>query len=359
MGAIRALTALAGTTLLYTAVAAQIVITVADRPAEGHVKLSRVATLVQGPDNIGFSDRAIGQSSVSGNRYYVVDPLSFPEQVIVLDRMGRYQQRIGGRGDGPGEFIGELNVIGEHADSLLVYNPSRRSVSVFDPALRFVRRYTTFVALGSSAILEDGRIVTNAFPPTAEAIGFPVHVLDATGRRIHSFGKTPRSYTPDTHFGDTRVIARGPTESVWVAHKYRYVIEHWTLSGQLRQSFVRRVDWFPPYQEGTVINFPRAEITKIAQDSEGLLWIQMLVPDPQAPAVPIVNDRLRMDRASRETLYDTIVEVLDPANGLIIASSRHDGIFRGTMRPDMVMGFEETPSFEGLLTVWQMRREIR
>lgn len=68
------------------------------------------------------------------------------QEVLVFDRSGSLLRRLGGEGEGPGEF-GSLSSVLALEDSLGVYDSRQRRLSVFGPEGRLVRE----VALGARA----------------------------------------------------------------------------------------------------------------------------------------------------------------------------------------------------------------
>ena len=56
-----------------------------------------------------------------------------PVEVLIFDESGALTQRLGGEGDGPGEFRAIQSVVEIGPDSVGVYDPIRKHVSVFSP----------------------------------------------------------------------------------------------------------------------------------------------------------------------------------------------------------------------------------
>ncbi|NNF28065.1 MAG: hypothetical protein HKN73_12640 [Gemmatimonadetes bacterium] len=67
--------------------------------------------------------------------------MTAPPQVLVVETDGSHATQLGGPGEGPGEFAGVESVVPLPGDSLAVWDPERRRISVFDatgPLLREV-----------------------------------------------------------------------------------------------------------------------------------------------------------------------------------------------------------------------------
>ncbi|NIR43545.1 MAG: 6-bladed beta-propeller [Gemmatimonadetes bacterium] len=115
---------------------------------------------------------------VPDGRIYVAD--SQVPEVRVFDRDGRFQFRIGGRGEGPGEFLHIDAMQLSPAEELLVRDPQQLRLSVFDPAGNFLRSfrlerpYLQFDNRTSFWVDDQGRIydrVHLGVDPSIERIG--------------------------------------------------------------------------------------------------------------------------------------------------------------------------------------------
>lgn len=111
--------------------------------AEVLVTSSRLAsTRIVHSDRARVIGTAVGDSIVQfgritdvatgpGGRLYVADALA--HEVLALDDQGRVEGRIGGQGDGPGEFRGWLFLDVDSSGALRVYDAVLGRVSLFDP----------------------------------------------------------------------------------------------------------------------------------------------------------------------------------------------------------------------------------
>jgi hypothetical protein len=318
----------------------------------------RVATIEHGPDHLGYSDRVRAYAAQDGH-FFVVDPLTFPAQVIVTDAAGRFLRTLGRFGHGPGEFQQPAVALAHTADSVAVYDLLGRSISVFDRRLQFVRRYIVAqvgITAFAAVLFPDGHLVKNALLMTRESIGYPLHVIDATGAPVRSFGKEVRSSTPASAPSDARLLAVRDDTTFWAAHAYRYEIELWSRTGRRLGSLLRDAPWFPPYQEGSMLHLPRPYIQGVFQDAVGLLWVHIAVPDPRRPAMPRIENNAAAGAARSNATYNTIIEVIDPAAGTLLATARFQQFFHLAIQPGLlVMNVEDADGFESRLHVWRLQ----
>lgn len=162
---------------------------VEDTSAGGRVRIRNVrpnakpdtviARLV--PDNSfrGYRGDVFGQIrdmalDVQGGRLFVLDGLS--QTVVVLDTAGNYQRTLGGKGGGPGRFVGANGLVWQWSRTLWVADPAKGTFTVFDAAGALVRAFQSpiasspawqGVALDTSHILQVGLVNVGAEPWTA------------------------------------------------------------------------------------------------------------------------------------------------------------------------------------------------
>jgi hypothetical protein len=115
---------------------------------------------------------------------------------------------------------------------------------------------------------------------------------------------------------------------VAVSHWARYVVELWTVDGQHRSTVFRNPDWF--VREVSDAPGPRSVQEAPRIDADGRLWTVSHVPDPQwRESTSTIRD-LRGGRTpgvsegDLDGYLDSVVEVIDPNTGQLIASSRVD-----------------------------------
>lgn len=263
-------------------------------------------------------------------RYYVVE--TYGTEIKVFNSAGMYLQSIGREGGGPGEFMGISAISISPGDILHIFDWSNMRRSVFGPNYRFVRsvRLEIQPSLGVHR-LADGRFILAASIRTPERIGSPLHLLNGRGRVIRSFGSQSGIFRPDIPYMGRRAIGAAPGDRVWSGYRNRYALELWDASGQLIRTLERDVDWFPPQlrkmEEGSEPSAPSPRLQAVREDAQGLLWVTILVADSNWRDAGELHGRRSIDF---KTYYDTMVEVLDPRTGTVLAQKR---------LPDAVSGF--------------------
>lgn len=291
------------------------------------------------------------------------------EQLLVFDSAGRFTRSLGRRGQGPGEFTSANRVRVGPDGSVHVFETNRR-VTVYDPELRLRRTTTLPVAATIALPLAGGRMVVSSASPAVaprrrgaaaplipQAAG-PVRIINTDGTTIRLLGRA----VGDTALRCPRCTSREVSNStdagaVWVGHYNRYQIEKWDTSGRHVLTLRRRADWFIPWGVDSTrpISSQEPQLAAIEEDSQGRIWLFFAVPDPTRRVDGRLGGRGGMAAlvARVQGTLDTIVEVIDPVRGRLIATRRFadplisaGGLYAYSVR--------EVPSGYVFMEVWRL-----
>jgi hypothetical protein len=291
-------------------------------------------------------------------RFYVRG--SYATEIKVFGTDGRLITTIGRAGDGPGEFRGIATVHHTEADTLHVFDESSRRYTVFSPAYEYVRSspleiapYTQVVLLGHD------RIVFASPVRTPDRAGLPLHLLSPSGRVIRSFGSVTGALNRSVPYTDERVIAKAGPNAVWSGYRNRYTIELWRIDDRgdrLIQVVERQADWFPPEPkpQRTLDDPPAPRLQAIQFDDDGHLLVIILVPD-EAWEKAVTDGPTHPTVSSFESYYDSIIEMLDPSTGKLLASTRSRHVFQGFVDDGMVSAVFTDQQDVPYLGVWRVR----
>lgn len=308
--------------------------------------LRRVAVLgtADGPgalDNEPSSVRRDGQG-----RYFVTQFVVFHE-VTVFDDRGAHVRTLGREGAGPGEFRG-ISMADVHADSLFVFDNGNVRLSVFGPDLSHARTVRLHGAMThQGVVLPHGDVVLNATVPTAEGIGFPLHVLRDDAPPV-SFGSMTGGALPSPSPAPLmRALAPARDGGVWAAPRMRYEIDRWSTAGELTARLVRQALWFSPYSERRVGGSepPAPFLRAVREIAPGRLMVLIGVPKPDftrrlGPPVRISERGNPIhDFSRKQELFDTIVEVIDTVNGRLLLSKRVAAHLLGFTDDEHIYGY--------------------
>jgi hypothetical protein len=321
------------------------------------IEVQRIAVLGQ-EDGPGTIDGDDAHAAVDSRGRYFLWQQYMPE-VKVFDARGRYLRRLGREGRGPGEFRGVGAIRIGAGDSIHVFDANNLTRSLFSPSFAFVRstRLEVPPEILRLAMLDGGSFVISAPIRTPSRVGFPLHLVNSTGRIVRSFGSASGAFRPDIPYFDRRSITFAGPGQVWAAHVNQYRIELWSTEGRKVRELRRTVPWFPPYlasREPSRSTPPPTLLGDVRQDRDGRLWVRISVPDanwrravqpggPHGVTIPDYNQYL-----------DTIIEVIDPRRGRLLASRRFDAdvhFVGDNLLGGVVTGEDDVPYYH----VWRVR----
>ncbi|HUG27165.1 MAG TPA: hypothetical protein VMK53_02620 [Gemmatimonadales bacterium] len=259
-----------------------------------------------------------------------------------FDTTGRFLGPLGQSGDGPGEFRAPELFLRYSGDSALVIDGGTRRATVLNDFGAPVREFplpTMPGPQGGAVVLEDGTLVLshNGFGHAE-----PLVTVAPDGRRLAQFGPPGAQPTRQTRTG--HVVAGSGPDRFWstAAHAdYRFL--EWSVGGELLREFTATRDWITPdvTQALATPTTPRTPfLTGAWQDEAGRLWIAGVVSDRNwarglgppvrmegREAYPVTDWRLA---------DDGILDVMDTATGVSIATRRFDEVILQAPAPGLI-----------------------
>ncbi len=228
----------------------------------------------------------------------------------------------------------------------------------------------TFGVLGSEVLpgsyewdqvaIDSRTIVANLYVGTPDRAGHPLHLLSLRRGIVRSFG-APATEIVRRGVGATirRRIARSRTGGVWAGRINEYRIELFDLHGEKRRELRRPVPWFEPWQ--TVLHFspsqpPQTQLAELHEDSSGLLWVIFQVADRNwnRAVEEWRTPEGRFYRAANpDSLYDSMVEVIDVTRGNVRASQRMPMWLLGFVDDNTAYGYSE-PGNQPRIQIWRL-----
>lgn len=253
------------------------------------------------------------------------------DRLLVFDTIGRFITGIGRRGEGPGEFGGSIYLLTRaRGDSTVVVDAGSRQLKSFsrDWNPGWIAPDISAYGGGSLVALPAGGFVRSGeVRQRIDSIGHPLHLLDAEGRLVRSFGAD--SADPSSPITKYPTLAATPDGNVWAADRHRYRLILWSTDGSALRTIERHPEWFPPRVSGAAVTPeqpPVPAIEAIHLDRSNRLWIYVSVASPgwadglgeerqgaHGPSYTVTDEEL---------LRETVVEVLDAGSGELLASTR-------------------------------------
>ena len=286
------------------------------------IKVTPIAMLgtAEGPGSL----RGMGILRLDGRgRFWALHP---PDLPVVFDSLGNHVRTSFRKGSGPGEFVGSAIPIALPGDSTLAIDFPR--AALLAPDLTFVRSMPLQQFIGNAIVFRwPDRVVVNGQRPSRDANPQPISLVsfgDGTEKTVSTFGTFPGE-PPLQRLELQRSFARAG-ENFWVVAPRRYRLSEWTTDGRLLRVLERNPQWFdetPGPSLGGPNREPRALITALARDEQGLLWVFISVAAPTWreawPKLPENAREVSSDAIRHEKLYRTTVEVIDPQQRRLVA----------------------------------------
>ena len=284
------------------------------------------------PPDSSYVDPWMGQVVRDSRGRFIVAPLADHASFAIFDSSGRFVRTVGRKGHGPGEY-GFLVVARTKGDSIVLGDVGARRLTYLTSDGEFVETVAVAGQVRDILFMDRDRVLVHAMQYGENTIGQPFYVLERDRSFSPAFGAdTPAQRPPGVH-DVFRNIAPNGKGGIWSAQVNRYEIEEWTATGSRTQTLVREIPWFVAWatHPGRADQFrPVSSIMGIQRDARGLLWVFSVVADAnwrassQRPADGI--ERRGDPGLSFEELdnyVDTMVDVIDPVGGVVLASHRY------------------------------------
>jgi hypothetical protein len=216
---------------------------------------------------------------------------------------------------------------------MLLFDDRIRAV-VVGPDLSIARVMTGRSLLRPSLVIRwPDSVVMNGPIGTEESFGYPLHYASFTAynvKVIRSFGgegeRLPKFSLPLESF-QTVAIARDG--ELWTSSLLEYEIRKLRRSGGDALILKRAPSWFAERSRPWLGNHeypPPPRMFGIREDSHGLLWVFVQVASPgwngAWARVPKGMKDVPASLVDFEKFFDTLVEVIDPAVGRVVARRR-------------------------------------
>ena len=234
---------------------------------------------------------------------------------------GAPQGVIGGYGSGPGAFRTPQPVQGP-GDSVWVLDGWSQRVSVLGSGGAIVRTFPLYGSVAGILPLAGGRVLVEGALQRDTVRDRAAHARRPHALYVVTSDGEIADELPGLEAGTSLTVGRDG-ESLWAAPLNRARLTERTLHGDEGRTLELQLDWFEPWDDADVNALRiRPHTTGITVDSAGLVWVRALLP---------TGDRYgtggRLSISDAERVFTTMIEVVDPAAGAIVAEGRFEGPF--------------------------------
>lgn len=259
-------------------------------------------------------------------------------EVAVWNADGKFAQKLGREGRGPGEFArGALNFHVDTKGRLYVRDNNARW-SIFSPSLELVRTMTSAGMQSDprrTAMLDDGMFLSAGSYGASPSFFFHLYDFTATDgpALVKSFGAVPADEQAMPSTSRDRMISYAGGTTFWAsppATGRGYELEMWGTDGTRRRTLRREAPWFPKgadrtappagERSGQAPPRPPAQVVSFHEDGSGLIFVAVFMPNSKwgaiAPGTPAKDRDAKMDE-----MADLYLDVIDANAGVLLASA--------------------------------------
>ena len=280
--------------------------------------------------------------------------------VKVWDAEGRFLRQVGRRGDGPMEFHrpAPVRTDGEGRVHIVDLDIGRETIVNADFSYHSDRLLDPGGSHLAVPLGDDGRYLLNRARMTTQRVAMPLHIVDGPNV-LHSFGRMAGLDAPGNAH---RVLAVDRQKRIYSARFDDYLIQVWSDSGGrilglsgpvLNEREPSREPWSPD-------NPPRNRIFAMQVDDQQRLWVissarkddwqdrmdYRVMPNGRVAYVAIDDDM--------KAIYEMRIDLIDLANGSLIATRRHDALFEAFIGNGLVIETVENERDFPEMVVWRL-----
>jgi hypothetical protein len=267
-------------------------------------------------------------------RWFFVDP-NVSYEILVFRSSGEYETKLGGQGEGPGEYragpLGINALVFDSSDTLWVFSQRGRRADLYAPELTWARGMTLEGAVRAAAPLGGGRLVA-----VTAGVGAQLAYVDREGRfqplASPQFASSEAALVP---------LASDGVRRFWVAEPHSYQIWEVRVAEAPRQVTRATPAWFDETfsaavreEFGQVLDNRGATILSLRFDrARDVLWLTAGIPSRTLEVETLrraVETRVEGTAIAR-LVVDHVVEGVRTSNGAPLGAARFD--FLGVTTP--------------------------
>ena len=302
----------------------------------------------------------IGIRSDNLGRFWVLRRGDVP---AVFDSSGRFLRAIGRHGRGPGEYMFPTEVLAVPPDTVVVLDGDLRRATVLDRTFQVARTVALPMHVRGPVVLSwPGRVLGSGSVSARGAAAKPLHELSfASGNRAvvtRSFGAAAVDSRRGGMVTTSHSLTAPGNGAFWAGWMFGYQLTRFAVDGRALRLIGREPDWFrEPSQGGlgTPSTPPPSLLVGLEEDRQGRLWTFLRVPSKSWkaawPTLPPGTREVSSRSIAVEKLYDTLIEVIDPRAGRVIARRRLDGYFVGALPGLRGAMYEVSEDGEGRISI--------
>jgi len=297
------------------------------------ITAERIAVFGESDGDGALEGRPLVSAAFGGHRL-VIQPDGSPQLPLLFSASGHFVSALGSNGDGPGEFRRPARALIRNDTAWIIDGTLRRATAVV--SVGGIVATVPWQRIPFDAISrDDGTWILAGGAGAARAMAR----VSSTGEVLQEFGDS----IPST--GTRRVLAQGPRGFWSAATLFRLRFEEWAGPDTMLRVIEPVTRHFPAYdrmETPTPDRPPPPSLRAFWTDSLGRLWALLEVParewrsgfgEPRRGEGG--QQYLPMLDANRA--YASVVLVIDPNTGAVVAERQLDGWFYAVVEPFVIM----------------------
>ncbi len=296
------------------------------------IDLTRVVSLGGSEESDTLSLDASSRVAVDSNGRFALSSPFEPGRVLIYDKDGTLVGGFGSRGEGPGEMQAIQWMTYSPGDTLHVFDRSRWVV--FSPGEEHVRTTNVPFRVFRPIRLDSGDwVLTSPYLAAGRNAG-SLQIFSEDGYPARTISEEPKELLGPFDDSAVRHLSPASPGMLWVGQATQYVVEKRTATGEVVQKLWKDCSWFPrhEYLPLTRMEPPiRPTMGAIREDAYGRLWVLIWVPEEE-------EQGSRTSDVPGQDLRDTILEVIDPTTGRLLAHRRFDEWLLEFVNEEMLVG---------------------
>ncbi len=254
---------------------------------------------------------------------YLVSYRFVEPTLVMFDSKGTLLRIHDKRGAGPGEFQSFPHLVMGRGDTVYAFDRAR--LLRFDRSLRHVDTKGIPLTFNNTAtVLGDGQVVLDAWGSQEDGRTTTLAILSADGRSVSTIEVIVEQKSPGYVL---QLIAQGQ-RGIWSIRSNDSTLRFYSHSGEqmLATTTIKR-SWFTPWDaraegEGWTVRPRPSNAWLRPAPKVGCLLLGTRVADDSWRSPLNAQGKLRPSETDLSALYDTTIELLDPANGYVLVSAR-------------------------------------
>ena len=266
-----------------------------------------------------LSESSVIVSRDTDGRYWAVGKTG--GRIIVFDSQGRVRATLGEKLEGGLHLVAIGRLLPAANGGTFVYDYRQGVATLLGRDLKPQR--TLSLRYLPSVSRPDGSVVIARQIQTPEHVGYPLHVMNAQGRIVRSFGTDTPQFRADIQPKTERLVASAANGRVWVMSPADYTFELWDPEKGTRLSTITvKSPRAGPLKPATDERIRPLPLVEAFWEKDGIFWTCVREADTAWQPPQGANTERSFNISEYNKTYDWVLEAIDVGSGRVVAERR-------------------------------------